>query len=118
MADGRLRAFVNDQPVSAQALRPIARGLVEIHGQHDDRALVDPGMHRPLIDAYGGLSAECADVRAAHAALKAIETEHAHRTGPARKGPRRSRLSASCSELTELAPAPGEENALATDARR
>ncbi len=42
MPDGRTRAFVNDQPVSAQVMRSIARELVEIHGQHDDRALVNP----------------------------------------------------------------------------
>ena len=41
-ADGRTRAFVNDQPVSVQVLRAIGAALVEIHGQHDDRALVDP----------------------------------------------------------------------------
>ncbi|MGC1109246.1 MAG: AAA family ATPase, partial [Methylovirgula sp.] len=55
MADGRTRAFVNDQPVSAQALRAIAGDLVEIHGQHDDRALMDADVHRRLLDAYGGL---------------------------------------------------------------
>ena len=41
--DGRSRAFVNDQPVSVTLLRQIGATLVEIHGQHDDRALVDPG---------------------------------------------------------------------------
>ncbi len=41
MADGRTRAFVNDQRVTSQALRQITRELVEIHGQHDDRALVE-----------------------------------------------------------------------------
>ena len=55
MADGRSRAFVNDQPVSIQALKAIGRELVEIHGQHDDRALIDPAAHRALADAYGGL---------------------------------------------------------------
>ena len=68
MADGRTRAFVNDQPVSVQALRAIGAALVEIHGQHDDRALVDPAMHRALIDAAGGLEADVAAVRAAYAA--------------------------------------------------
>src|SRR5919206_2233218 len=53
MADGRTRAFVNDQPVSVQALRAIGAPLVEIHGQHDDRALVDPAAHRQLLDAFG-----------------------------------------------------------------
>src|SRR3979411_912762 len=44
-ADGRTRAFVNDQPVSAQVLKNLGAVLVEIHGQHDDRALVDAAAH-------------------------------------------------------------------------
>ena len=59
-ADGRTRAFVNDQPVSVQTLKAIGGALVEIHGQHDDRALVDPAEHRALLDAFGGLAAEAA----------------------------------------------------------
>ena len=55
IADGRTRAFVNDQPVSVQALRTLGAALVEIHGQHDDRALVDAATHRRLLDAFGGL---------------------------------------------------------------
>src|SRR4051812_10119537 len=51
-ADGRTRAFVNDQPVSVQALQALGAALVEIHGQHDARALVDTGTHRGLLDAY------------------------------------------------------------------
>ena len=53
-ADGRTRAFVNDQPVSVQVLRALGAALVEIHGQHDDRAFVDAATHRALLDAYGG----------------------------------------------------------------
>ncbi|MBE0693746.1 MAG: AAA family ATPase, partial [Aquamicrobium sp.] len=53
-ADGRSRVFVNDQPASVALLREIGRLLVEIHGQHDDRALVDAGAHRDLLDAFGG----------------------------------------------------------------
>ena len=56
-SDGRTRAYVNDQSVSAQALRTLASALVEIHGQHDERALTDPSTHRALVDAYGGLRA-------------------------------------------------------------
>ena len=52
-ADGRTRAFVNDQPVSVQALQALGAALVEIHGQHDARALVDAATHRRLLDAYG-----------------------------------------------------------------
>lgn len=76
-ADGRTRGFLNDQPVSAQVLRDIGRTLVELHGQHDDRALVDPAAHRTLLDAFGGLEAQARRVRetygARHRALEAVE---------------------------------------------
>src|SRR5262249_20996139 len=57
-ADGRTRAFANDQPLSAQTLKALGPALVEIHGQHDERALVDAAGHRRLLDAFGGLEAE------------------------------------------------------------
>ncbi len=57
-ADGRTRAFVNDQPLSAQALKTLGAGLVEIHGQHDERALVDAAAHRRLLDAFAGLDSK------------------------------------------------------------
>src|SRR3979490_2426053 len=57
-ADGRTRAFVNDQPVSAQTLKALGAALVEIHGQHDERALVDTATHRALLDAFGGTEGE------------------------------------------------------------
>lgn len=114
MADGRTRAFVNDQPVSAQTLRGIARGLVEIHGQHDDRALVDPCMHRQLIDAYGGLFAECAAVHDAHAALRAAEVEYIDEQARLEKvRGEADYLRHAHAELTKLAPTPGEETELA-----
>ena len=61
-ADGRTRAFVNDQPVGVQILRSLGSTLVEIHGQHDDRALVDAATHRRLLDAFGGLENAAADI--------------------------------------------------------
>ena len=51
-ADGRSRAFVNDRPTSVQLLRDVGAQLVEIHGQHDDRALVDTAFHLALLDAF------------------------------------------------------------------
>src|SRR5712671_5136447 len=60
--DGRTRAFVNDQPVSAQVLKSLGAALVEIHGQHDERALVDAATHRALLDAYGGPDRDAAEV--------------------------------------------------------
>src|SRR6185295_17144738 len=64
--DGRSRAFVNDQPVSVALLRDVGGRLVEIHGQHDDRALVETAVHRGLVDAFGGLAGETATVAALH----------------------------------------------------
>src|SRR6185312_634547 len=62
LADGRTRAFVNDQPVSVQVLKSLGAALVEIHGQHDDRALIDATTHRMLLDAYGDLESDAAAV--------------------------------------------------------
>src|SRR5436190_14941053 len=62
LADGRTRAFVNDQPVSVQILRSLGTALVEIHGQHDERALVDVATHRRLLDAYAGLESDAGAV--------------------------------------------------------
>lgn len=112
-ADGRTRAFVNDQPVSVQVLRSLGQMLVEIHGQHDERALVDAGTHRRLLDAFGGLG-EAADVaraweekRAARAALEA----HRERVEAARR--EADWLRHAVDELARLAPKAGEEAALA-----
>src|SRR6476646_2284575 len=52
--DGASKAFVNDQPVGAALLRELAPALVELHGQHDDRGLVNARGHRALLDRYAG----------------------------------------------------------------
>ena len=112
--DGRTRAFVNDQPVSVQAMRSLGATLVEIHGQHDDRALVDPAAHRALVDAYGGLLGEVAEVGAAWARRRSAEkalAEHAARVEAARREVDYLRHAAE--ELGKLAPEVGEEEALA-----
>ncbi len=113
-ADGRTRAFVNDQPATAQALRAIGRELVEIHCQHDDRALVDPGAHRALVDAHGGLLGQAGEVRSRYAAWqgarRALAEEEA-RVAKARADA--DYLRHAHEELTKLAPQAGEEEALA-----
>lgn len=113
-ADGRTRAFVNDQPATAQALRAIGRELVEIHCQHDDRALVDPGAHRALVDAHGGLLGQANEVRSRYAAWqgarRALAEEEA-RVAKARADA--DYLRHAHEELTKLAPQAGEEEALA-----
>ncbi|HEX2552769.1 MAG TPA: DNA repair protein RecN [Microvirga sp.] len=114
VADGRTRAFVNDQPVSVQVLKGIGAALVEIHGQHDDRALVDPVTHRTILDAFGGHAEETravADgarrVREARTALNA----HRARIDKARK--EADFLRHAVEELAKLKPQPGEEAILA-----
>ncbi|HZB37825.1 MAG TPA: AAA family ATPase, partial [Beijerinckiaceae bacterium] len=112
--DGRTRAFVNDQPVSVQVLKAIGAALVEIHGQHDERALVDAVTHRSILDAFGGLQAE---VRAAAEAARAVRearaalNEHRARVERARK--EADFLRDAVEELSALAPQAGEEVALA-----
>ncbi|WP_298963851.1 DNA repair protein RecN [uncultured Roseibium sp.] len=113
-ADGRTRAFVNDQPVSAGLLRQAGSLLVEIHGQHDDRALVDPDSHRSLIDLFGGLTADAEGISAAYSAYRAAAravTEHEQRIEAARK--EADYLRSSVDELLQLKPEPGEEQQLA-----
>jgi DNA repair protein RecN (Recombination protein N) len=114
LADGRSRAFVNDQRVTTQALRAIARELVEIHGQHDDRALVNSGTHRQLIDAFGGLMSEAAAVRSAFAHVRGLKAESASEQARVEKARAEADyLRHAFTELTGLAALPGEELALA-----
>lgn len=113
-ADGRTRAFVNDQAVSAALLRQLGARLVEIHGQHDDRALVDPAIHRGLIDAFGGLEAEVAAVQAAHRSWRGAEKALADLSARIANARREADyLRAAVEELSKLAPKPGEETELA-----
>ena len=113
-AGGQSRAYINDQPVSVNLLRQVGALLVEIHGQHDDRALMDAGEHRRLLDAYGGLQADVAGVREAHKAMiSAEQTLEAHRALLAKAEAERAYLEHVSAELAELAPEPGEEAALA-----
>ena len=114
MADGRTRAFLNDQPLSAQSLRAIAASIVEIHGQHDERALVDPVAHRALLDAFGGLSGQAETVRAAFKAWRAVEAGHAQEQAKVDKARAEADfLQHSHAELSKLAAQPGEEAQLA-----
>jgi DNA repair protein RecN (Recombination protein N) len=114
MADGRTRAFINDQPVSVQVLRTAGAALVEIHGQHDDRALTDPASHRALLDAFGGLEALAGDVAAKHASWrKATQTLAQHRARLEKARAEGDWLRHSVDELSKLDVQPGEEEALA-----
>jgi DNA repair protein RecN (Recombination protein N) len=114
LADGRTRAFINDQPVSVQALQSVGAALVEIHGQHDARALVDASTHRRLLDAYGGLDEAAAEVsRLWDARRQAGEEVAAHRSQVERAAREAEWLRHAVEELGKLDPQAGEEAALA-----
>ncbi|NDV85538.1 DNA repair protein RecN [Aurantimonas aggregata] len=113
-ADGRTRVFVNDRPSSVALMRDLGQLLVEIHGQHDDRALIDPAAHRLLLDQYGGLQVEAEAVARAYAAWKDCEQalrEHRARVDAAQR--EADFLRAAVEELSDLSPIAGEEEELA-----
>jgi DNA repair protein RecN (Recombination protein N) len=113
-ADGRTRAFVNDQPVSVQVLRALGTALVEIHGQHDDRAFVDAATHRALLDAYGDIEGEAAEVARLWDERRACEAAVAdHRAAVERAAREAEWLRHAVDELGRLAPQTGEEATLA-----
>ena len=117
--DGRKTAWINDRRVSGDALRAVSDTLIELHGQHDDRGLLDPKGHRVLLDTFGQYGAtqtavvqawkalaqtrrELQSATAAHDALKAEEEFLRH----------------SVTELNTLAPIAGEEAELDTKRRK
>jgi DNA repair protein RecN (Recombination protein N) len=114
LADGRTRAFINDQAISVQTLKAVGTALVEIHGQHDERALVDAATHRRLLDAFAGLEKDVAALetlwdarRDAHAALEE------HRAGMERAEREADYLRHAAEELRKLKANDGEETTLA-----
>lgn len=114
-ADGGGRAFVNDQPVSVALLRDLGGRLVEIHGQADDRGLLNSRGHRDLLDAFGNLGEETAATAMAYAAWRDAETQLADAAAALEAGQReREWLDHAVAELTALAPVAGEEDDLAT----
>ncbi|SMQ69987.1 DNA replication and repair protein RecN [Devosia lucknowensis] len=113
-ADGRTRAFINDQPVSASLLQKVGSQIVEIHGQHDDRALVDVATHRAALDAFGELASEANAVRECWAHL--VEAQQAvaeQRALVAEAVAAEDYARHAVEELGKLKPVAGEEGELA-----
>lgn len=114
-ADGRRSGFANDRRVSAEVLRALSDTLVELHGQQDDRGLLNPRGHRALLDSYSGQ--DLAPLRALWAAQReARDTLFAAEAQIARAKTEEEFLRHAVAELVKLAPQPGEEATL--DARR
>lgn len=114
-ADGRKTAYVNDRRVSGEVLRDLSDTLVELHGQHDDRGLLNPRGHRQLLDLFAGL--EVGACRAAWRARAAARDALAlAEDALGRAQAEEDYLRHAVGELDKLNPAPGEEATL--DARR
>jgi DNA repair protein RecN (Recombination protein N) len=114
-ADGRKTAWVNDRRVSGEVLRDLSDHLVELHGQHDDRGLLNPRGHRTLLDTYAGV--DLGALRAAWAAQRQARTALAEAESTlARAAAEEEFLRHAVAELDKLNPEPGEDATL--DARR
>ena len=114
LADGRTRAFINDQSISVQTLKAVGAALVEIHGQHDERALVDASTHRQLLDAFAGLEKEVVALEALWETRRtANQALDEHRASMERAAREADYLRHAADELKTLKPKDGEETALA-----
>jgi DNA repair protein RecN (Recombination protein N) len=115
-ADGRKTAWVNDRRMSGEVLRALSDRLVELHGQHDDRGLLNPRGHRALLDAFAGL--DLAPLRAAWGtARRAREARAEAEAALARARAEEDFLRHAVAELDKLAPEAGEEALLDTRRR-
>jgi DNA repair protein RecN (Recombination protein N) len=116
--EGRKTAWVNDRRVSGEVLRALSDTLVELHGQQDDRGLLDPRQHRAMLDAFGGHTTLLDEVRGTWSARRAAEK--ALEAAEARLAEMRAEedfLRHAVAELDALDPQPGEEESLDTRRR-
>ena len=107
-ADGGSRAFINDQPVSAALLRDLGNVLVEIHGQHDDRGLINPRGHRALLDSFAKADTH-AVVHSYEAMRAAVDALAAAQNALVDAERDRDWLTHTVAELRVFAAEPGEE---------
>ena len=113
-SDGGSRAFLGGASVPAGLLREVGSLAIEIHGQHDDRGLLNPKGHRALLDAFGGLDSR--EVEAGWAEVSRIEGELAQARAELAAAERdREWLAHASSEIQALAPEEGEETRLAEE---
>ncbi len=112
--DGPSRAFINDQPVSVSLLKRLGGLLTEIHGQHDDRALMEASGHRGLLDAFGNHRQLLERTASAWTTWQdALTAMKDHQALVAKSEAERDYLEHVARELEDLAPVAGEEEQLA-----
>ena len=118
-AHGRGRVFIDDELATAAALRTLGRELVDIHGQHEHQALLDPRTHIGLLDAYGGLEAAASAVAAAHERWRSAELQlEAEQQGARDAAARMEFLEFQLGEIDRVSPQPGEDELLRNERRR
>lgn len=112
--DGRSKAFINDAPVGVGVLVNIAANLVEVHGQHDQRGLLDSANHREILDKYAKLEVEVSAVAASYEGYNNLQKELASLEAlVAQSSAEEDYLSYVLKELEQLHPLEGEETSLA-----
>ena len=112
--DGKTRCFINDQPVSVAALKQVGDTLLEIHGQHEQRGLLNPATHMDLLDTYGELEPQLKAVETAYHAWRASEKAlEQYRSNIAALRQQQEYLQHMHKELHSLNPKEGEEQELA-----
>ncbi len=110
---GRSRAFVNGQLTTSAVLKSLASRLVELHGQHEHQALLDPATHIPTLDEYAGLSDRVVAVGHAWDALRVAREQCDRATMDEReRGARLELLSFQLGEIEKVSPSPNEDNEL------
>ena len=115
-ADGRSRAFVNDQATGVGVLKELGEALLEVHGQHETVGLLDARTHRPLLDAFGGLDGRWPPwPRRWRGWREARERVEALRADVARAAAETEELTLRLAELDRLDPREGEEAELAEE---
>jgi DNA repair protein RecN (Recombination protein N) len=115
-ADGRSRAFINDQAATVAMLRDLSALLLEVHGQHETVGLLDAATHRPLLDAFGGLGPELAACAEAWSVWRAArEKAQGLAEAAGRSAEETAELSQQLAELDRLDPGEGEETGLADE---
>ncbi|MEO1657808.1 MAG: DNA repair protein RecN [Pseudomonadota bacterium] len=113
-ADGKSRAFINDQIVPVATLRRVGESLIEVHGQHESQGFLDQSVHRSLLDDFAGLAKKRDTVATSYAALRGVREEIEAREAEQAAAEREADyLRHVATELESLNPQPGEEAELA-----
>jgi DNA repair protein RecN (Recombination protein N) len=113
-SQGRSRSFINGALATAAALRDLSQRLVELHGQHEHQALLDPATHLPLLDAYAGLDENAAAVADSWSVVRALREQlDRSRMDEREKSARLDLIAFQLGEIEKAAPKPGEDDELA-----